>query len=218
MSGSYRTRLEDQALDFEIREERRVFDGFRPLDVLTLSHAPLGDAQPARVRREIVRGARCAVVIPYDPARDAIVVIRQFRIGAALATPHAAPLELPAGGIDDGEDPAAGAARELTEETGLVAGAVGHCFSVLSTPGLTDELAMVFLAIVDTAKLSGHGGKADEDEDILVIPAPFEDLLEAVDRGAVQNGFLVAATHWFARHGRARAKLLADSIQTDTAS
>ncbi len=118
MTGSsYRSRLEDQSLDFEVIEEHRVFDGFRPLDVLALSHAPLGEASSARVRREIVRGGRCAVVIPYDPRRDAIVVIRQFRIGAALATPHAAPLELPAGGIDEGEDPAEGAARELVEET-----------------------------------------------------------------------------------------------------
>ncbi|RIY00965.1 NUDIX hydrolase [Aureimonas flava] len=215
---TYRARLEDQPLDFSVSEERRVFDGFRPLDVLTLTHAPLAEARRGRVRREIVRGGRCAVVIPYDPARDAIVVIRQFRVGAALATPHAAPLELPAGGIDEGEDPAAGAARELEEETGLRPRAVAHCFSVLSTPGLTDELAMVFLAIVDTAHLTGRGGKADEDEDILAIPAPFDALLDAVDRGAVQNGFLVCATHWFARHGRAHAALLADSIQTDPVS
>ncbi|WP_182086067.1 NUDIX hydrolase [Aureimonas sp. ME7] len=215
---TYRSRLEDQTLGHAILEERRVFDGFRPLDVVTVTHEPLGNRNAAKVRREIVRGGRCAVVIPYDPARDEIVVIRQFRIGAALASENAAPLELPAGGIDEGEDPATGAARELAEETGLEAAAVGHCFSVLSTPGLTDELAMIFLAIVDTSALEAEGGKADEDEDILTIRARFDDLLAAVDEGVIQNGFLVCATHWFARHGRARAKLLVDSIRTDAIS
>lgn len=217
MTSQYRERLEDQPLGFEVEGTERVFDGFRPLDVLTVRHDPLVRERNARVRRELVRGGRCAVVIPYDPARDEIVVIRQFRIGAALATANAAPLELPAGGIDEDEDPAEAAARELFEETGLRAKAVSHCFTMLSTPGLTDEAALVFLAIVDTYNLERMGGKADEDEDILPVRAPADALVEAVDAGRVENGFLVACTHWFARHGRARARLLADTIIRDPA-
>ncbi|WP_062204364.1 NUDIX domain-containing protein [Aureimonas sp. AU12] len=213
MIDLFRHRLEDQTLDFTIAEERRAFDGFRPLDVVTLDHAPLGRDLPSHVRREIVRGGRCAVVIPYDPVRDEIVVIRQFRIGAALATPHAAPLELPAGGIDEGEDAMAGAARELEEETGLDTLAISHCYTILTTPGLTDEVAIVFLALVDVSSLDGRGGKEDEAEDILAIRAPVDALIAAVDDGQIANGFLVGATHWFARHGRTRARLLADSIR-----
>ena len=217
MTAGYRHRLEDQPLDFTVLDERRAFDGFRPLDVLSIEHAALGRDEPSRARREIVRGGRCAVVIPYDPVRDEIVVIRQFRIGAALATAHAAPLELPAGGIDDNEDPAEAAARELLEETGLRAQAVAHCFTLLSTPGLTDEAAMVFLAIVDASMLEAVGGKADEDEDILPIQGSVDDLTRAVDEGRIANGFLVCATHWFARHGRSRARLLVDSLPQDHA-
>ncbi len=76
---------------------------------------------------------------------------------------------------------------------------MAHCFSILSTPGLTDEMAMIFLAIVDTSELSGRGGKADEDEDILVIPAPFEALLDAVDRARCRT------PSWSARHIGSRA-------------
>lgn len=208
----FRSRLEDQSMRFEIEKTARAFDGFRPLEVVTITHEGLGRDHDSRVRREIVRGGQCAVVIPYDPVRDAIVVVRQFRIGAALATPNAAPIELPAGGVDDNEDPAAGAARELEEETGLTALAVSHCFSILSTPGLTDEKALIFLAIVDAGSLQGAAGKADEHEDILPILAPVDALIEAVDEGLVQNGFLVLAVNWFARHGRARARLLSDSM------
>ena len=215
MTAGYRHRLEDQPLDFAILDEHRAFDGFRPLDVLSVEHAALGRDEPSKARREIVRGGRCAVVIPYDPARDEIVVIRQFRIGAALATANAAPLELPAGGIDEGEDAMAGAARELEEETGLDTLAISHCYTILTTPGLTDETALVFLALVDASALDGRGGKADEQEDILAIRAPVDALIAAVDEGAIANGFLVGATHWFARHGRTRARLLADSIRQD---
>lgn len=217
MTTHFRERLEDQPLEWTLEGEHRVSDGFRPLDVLQVRHAALVREAGASVRREIVRGGRCAVVIPYDPVRDEIVVIRQFRIGAALATAHAAPLELPAGGIDDNEDPAEAAARELLEETGLRAQAVAHCFTLLSTPGLTDEAAMVFLAIVDASMLEAVGGKADEDEDILPIRGSVDDLTRAVDEGRIANGFLVCATHWFARHGRSRARLLVDSLPQDHA-
>jgi len=215
MTTHFRERLEDQPLEWTLEGERRVSDGFRPLDVLQVRHAALVREAGASVRREIVRGGRCAVVIPYDPVRDEIVVIRQFRIGAALATANAAPLELPAGGIDEGEDPATGAARELEEETGLDVLAITHCYTILTTPGLTDETALVFLALVDASALDGRGGKADEQEDILAIRAPVDALIAAVDEGAIANGFLVGATHWFARHGRTRARLLADSIRQD---
>ena len=99
--------------------------------------------------------------------------------------------------------------RELAEETGLVAQAVERCFTMLPSPGLTDEYAYVFLAIVDTSALSTSAGLADEHEDIRPIAAPADALIAAVDEGRVENGFLIACTHWFARKGRARATALA---------
>ncbi|MBB3952757.1 NUDIX domain-containing protein [Aureimonas jatrophae] len=213
----YRRRLEDQPLDFTITNEPRVFDGFRPVDGIEIRHERLAEGEPLEVRREVMRGGRAAVILPYDPALDALVLIRQFRIGAALATPHAAPLELPAGLVDDGEATQDSAARELREETGLEAQAVSELFSMLSSPGLTDERITFFLALVDASNLAGSAGLASEHEDILPLLAPVDALVEAADAGAIENGFLLCATHWFARHGRERARLLQDTLTTQGA-
>ncbi|MER0239143.1 NUDIX hydrolase [Fulvimarina sp. MAC8] len=213
---SYRDQLADQPLDFEIRSKEAIADGFWPYTRTILDHEKFdGETRAKDVRRDFLETGQVVVVIPYDPKTDSVVVIRQFRIGSALALDKAAAIELPAGLVDPGEEVEAAAGRELTEETGMTAKAIERCFSMLSTPGLTTEHVNVFLAIVDASEMRANAGKADEDEDIHPILTPFDDLLRAVDDGWVENGFLICCTHWFARKGRARAQALLGTISED---
>ncbi|MFD2237883.1 NUDIX domain-containing protein [Aureimonas populi] len=198
----------DAALAFRLISTERLGGAFRPLDKVTVAHDSLSGGRELTVSREVMRAGTAAVIIPYDPVRDAIVAIRQFRIGAALATPFAAPLELPAGLLDEGEDAATAARRELAEETGLAATAIEEAFAILSSPGLCDEKAVVFLALVDASALAGSAGLAAENEDI--VPAAFavDALVAAADEGRILNGFLFASLQWFARKGRERAQAM----------
>ncbi|MCB8839696.1 NUDIX domain-containing protein [Aurantimonas sp. VKM B-3413] len=212
-AGHYRDQLSDQPLGFALESNDLLHDGFRQFRAVTLSHDALdGETTIGPIRREYLDTGPVAVIIPYDPELDAIVVIRQFRAVAALKLPNPAMLELPAGMVDDGESIQVAAARELEEETELAPRAIERCFRLLPTPGLTSEEAVVFLAIVDASNLGKSAGKADEDEDIRPILAKVDDLVAAVDDGWVENGYLVACTHWFARRGRPRAQALLGTL------
>ncbi|MDY8109860.1 NUDIX hydrolase [Fulvimarina sp. 2208YS6-2-32] len=213
---TFRDQLSDQTLDYTIRHRELIADAFWPLARFVVDHAHIDDnTRSVSVTRDVLDTGDVAIIIPYDPKSDSIVVIRQFRIGSALAIDRAAPIELPAGLVDEGETIEAAAIRELREETGLEALAIEHCFSYVSTPGLTTEHANIFLAIVDASDLKTNAGKPDEDEHIRPILAPVEELVRAVDEARVENGFLLCCTHWFARKGRARAQALVGTLTED---
>jgi ADP-ribose pyrophosphatase len=123
---------------------RSVFRG-RVLD-LNVEHVRFPDGSEGRL--EIVRHRGAAAALPVYRAgewpgsqRPAVVLIRQYRhaTGGYL-------WELPAGKLDGGEAPAACAARELEEETGIRAAELRPLSVIWTTPGFTDERIHLFLA------------------------------------------------------------------------
>jgi ADP-ribose pyrophosphatase len=106
--------------------------------------------------REVARHPGGAVVVPlFDDGT--ILFVRQFRypFGARI-------LELPAGKLSPGEDPARAAARELEEETGWCAAALEPLVTVYSTPGFCDEVLHLFLG--RGLEISPRGHRREEGE------------------------------------------------------
>ena len=89
---------------------------------------------------EIARTPPAVAIVPVD-ADGRIVLVRQQRPAAGRPL-----LELPAGLVDDGEEPLASAQRELREETGLHGGTWRELAAFWSSPGFTDEYVTVFAA------------------------------------------------------------------------
>ena len=112
---------------------------------------------------EIVRHRGSVVLIPM-PGPDRVILIRQYRhvIGEWI-------WELPAGTLEVGEDPEAGAKRECEEEIGLAPGRVRRLGAWFPTPGFCDELMTFYLC----DELGPPSGNAHADEDEQIEPREF---------------------------------------------
>jgi ADP-ribose pyrophosphatase len=133
------------------------------------------------------------IVAALTPARD-VVLVRQYKHGAAQVT-----LELPAGMIDAGEEPAACATRELAEETGYVGDPPQLLRSLLADPTSSNAVFHVFLIenAVPVFKQS-----LDVTESIVVETASIADLQAAVRDGRIGSGSQVAAAYIALDHMR----------------
>ncbi|UCF40068.1 MAG: NUDIX hydrolase [Gemmatimonadota bacterium] len=137
---------------------------------------------------EIVRHPGAAAIVPLlsqpDSPDPAVLLIEQYRYATGGAI-----WEVPAGVLEAGEDPADCARRELTEETGAVAGSVEHLTTIYTTPGFTDERIHVFLATDLTQREPSH----EPDELIRVEPVPLARALEMIRDGEIADAKSVVA-------------------------
>ena len=115
-----------------------------------------------------------------------VLVVRQHRypIGKEL-------IELPAGLIDEGENPLEAAKRELKEETGYIAKKWSELTQYYTSAGCHDEKLFLFLAN-DIEKVDGQS--LDEGEILTYVKIPFEELYEMVISGTIEDGKTIIGT------------------------
>ncbi|MEP1206873.1 MAG: NUDIX hydrolase [Rhizobiaceae bacterium] len=186
----------DTHLPITIESSDISHEGFRQV----ISYQYREDDSGHSARREIVRGQHAVAVVAHDPKIDQLVMIRQFRIGAQLGVGKGLSVELAAGLIDEGEDAATAAARELKEETGLEALSIKPMCQFLTTPGLTDEVLHIYYAEVNASNLASEAGHASESEQTFPFLLSLDEVLAAIDSNAINNGIVMVGVMWFARH------------------
>ncbi len=132
--------------------------------------------------REVVRHPGAAAMVPIlDDGR--VVLIRQYRhaIGDFL-------LEIPAGTLDPGEEPAECAQRELVEEIGYEATSLDKLTEILPAPGYTDEHIHIFLA----TGLKSAEQCLEDDEVLELEPTAFDRAIEMITAGEIQDAKTIA--------------------------
>lgn len=202
--------IADRPLAVDVSSPRSLCDdGFRPYERYSVT-LPLPEGETLTQRRDILRGGRVAGVLPIDLARDRIVLLRQFRLTAHLATGNGDMIEIVAGRVDAGESEADAARRECHEEIGVAPDALVRLYSVLPTPGLTDELVTSFVGFVDSSRIVTHGGLASETEYIETLVVTIDDALDALRGGRILNALTVSALQWLALN-RTRLRALHDA-------
>ncbi len=162
----------------EFIDSKKIFAG-RVFDV-TVDTVREGDRT---YQREIVHHGGSAVILPvFDDGTVALV--RQYRHPAVRYL-----LEAPAGTLDERERPEDGAARELQEELGLIAGRLEKLSEFFVSPGFCEEKMWVFLA----TELTDGKPNPDEDEVLDVVRLPIDEALEMVSSGEIQDAKTIIA-------------------------
>ncbi|UCH43769.1 MAG: NUDIX hydrolase [Dehalococcoidales bacterium] len=125
--------------------------------------------------REVVEHRSCVAVVAVD-ADDHILLVSQFRQPVAREL-----LEIPAGGIDDGEDPEAAVRREMQEETGYLPGKVQRLGGFYSAPGYCTEYLHLYLA----TELTASRLFAEDTESISLVRVPVTEITGLITSGKI---------------------------------
>ncbi|ETX30729.1 NUDIX domain-containing protein [Roseivivax isoporae] len=195
-----RTRM-TAASDVALRRWLPGHDGFFRLRRFELSHRTFAGGWTDPVRREAFVAFDAALVLPYDPVADLVLVIEQLRYGPiARGDPAPWVLEPVAGLVDAGESPEDTARREAVEEAHLALDRLEPIARVYASPGYSSEFFHCFLGLCD---LSDRGtivaGLDEENEDIRSHVLPFDEAMALVDSGEVNAGPLAMMLLWLAR-------------------
>ncbi|TMQ76296.1 NUDIX domain-containing protein [Candidatus Accumulibacter phosphatis] len=198
--------------DVEIIGQEICYQGFFRLERLQLRHRLFaGGMSPAIVRETIEKGDVAAVLL-YDPQRDEVVMIEQFRIGARADPRGPWLLEIVAGLIEDGETPAAVACREAMEEAGCTVTDLLPISSFYTSPAKTSQRTHLYLGRVDSRNAGGIHGLAHEGEDIRVVCLAAGQAVVLAEQGRIDSAWPLVALWWFARHHQeVRQRWLAES-------
>jgi ADP-ribose pyrophosphatase len=186
--------------DVDIQDSEICHQGFFRMERLRLRHGRFdGGWTPPLVREVLVQG-RAVAVLPYDPVRDEIVLIEQFRCGALVAGERAWMIEIVAGISNEGEELEDVARRETLEETGLTLGALEPVARFMPSPGGSSELVHIYAGRVDAEGAGGYHGLADEGEDIRVFRLPAAEAFKMLDDGVLDTSITLIGLQWLARN------------------
>jgi ADP-ribose pyrophosphatase len=184
----------------EVRERRVAFDGHFRILRYRLRHQQFAGGMGQEQVREVFERGHAVVVLPYDPVRQQIVLVEQFRIGALGLADDPWLLEPVAGIVEPGEASADVARREAAEEAGLELLELipaGRCFV---SPGGTTETFQLFIARIDASDAGGLFGLAAEGEDIRAQVVDLDQALDWLEQGRIVVASTIIALQWLALH------------------
>ena len=186
--------IADDRADLLIAGREVLAEGFRRYERLRVCRS--GENVPRPL--DVLRSGPAAAVLPIDPGRDEVVLLRQFRLAAHLANGRGNLVEIVAGHVETDEQPAEAARRECVEEIGVAPGLLVELFTYLTSPGMSDEEITLFLGVVDASGVPQRAGAAAEHEETVPMRVPIDAALAALAARTVRNGPLIIALQWLA--------------------
>ncbi len=189
-----------QSDDFEVIERSTGFDGFLKIDRISVRYRLFEGGWSNVIQRELQIKPPAVGVLLFDPERDKLVLVRQFRIGLIDEGQSPWLLELVAGMVDVGESPRDVAVRESQEEADCTPQNVEKIAEYYNSPGTSNERILLYCGQIDASQAGGIHGLDHENEDIQVVTVDFGDAVTALEAGKLDNAMTIIAMRWLQLH------------------
>ena len=187
--------------DLEIAHSETGFARHVRVDVVRFRHRLFAGGWSEERVFDVVRRGGAAAVLLYDPERDRVVLIEQFRLAAVYGGRSPWQIEGVAGLVDTDETVEEVARREVCEEAGLeLIGPLLPIQCMLPASGSLDEVIWLFCGRVDSRGAGGVHGLAEEHEDIRVIVKTIPEIEAMLDAGQIESAHTLVSLYWLLRH------------------
>lgn len=188
--------------DFEVAHARPPQGRFFRFQSADIAHRRFDGRRSETLTREAFIGIDAAVVLPYDPARDRVLLVEQARMGPRMRRdPNPWMLEPVAGIIDARETPQEAALRECHEEAGLTITQLVEANAFYVSPGASTDYFYTFIGVCDLPHTQPYlGGLESEAEDLRLHPMSLDDALALADSGEIATGPALFLLYWLIRH------------------
>jgi len=208
--------MNDKEHRYQILQEEVAYHGFFNLIRIRLKHTLFQGGWSKVLTRELFQRGNCVAVVPYDPDKDQVVLIEQFRVGTLRNDDPKWMLEIVAGAIEPGETPEQVAYRETWEEAGCNILELRRITEFYTSPGGSSEKITLFYARVNTTNAGGIHGLDEEDEDIQVHVLPFNAAFAKVESGEINSAIPILGLQWLALNRESlRQGIRADTLQAN---
>lgn len=201
--------------DVQVDARREPYAQFFAVEEYDLRFRRFDGVLSAPVTRAAFVSGDAVTVLPYDPARDRVLLVEQFRTGPfARGDRQPWQLEAVAGRVDPAETPEAAARREAQEEAGIALRDLLAVARYYPSPGAKTEFILSYVGLADLPDSAARlGGLACEGEDIRGHVLPFSRLMDLIASGEVANAPLILTAFWLDRERpRLRAGVAASSL------
>lgn len=184
-------------MKWSLIKTKRLYSGFFKLTEMLLQHDLFAGGQSPVLRRELINRGQAVGVLPYDPVRDELVLVEQFRVGAGEDETGPWLMEIIAGYQEPDEAAEQVVLREAVEEAGCIITDPELIYHYYSTPGSSNEKIKIFFARTDSTDVSGIHGLDHEGEDIKVHVISSSQAFELLDAGKIDSAMPIIALQWF---------------------
>jgi ADP-ribose diphosphatase len=187
--------------DVEILDTEIGFARHLRVEVVRFRHRLFAGGWSGERVFDVVRRGPAVGVLLYDPERDSVVLIEQFRVAPLYAGRSPWQIEAVAGLVDTDETPASVALREVKEEANLdPIGPLLPIQIILPATGSYDEAVSLFCGRVDSRAAGGVYGLPEEQEDIRVTVKTVTEIETMLDTGQIESAHTLICLYWLLRH------------------